>query len=126
MCALGGMVDHLPQLVEGRQKKIGDLGVRRHFLRPDHVEHGFGSMREVLDRCQAEVAAGALDGMGRPKDLIHQLGIDIRSTLLDGKQVGLDRRKVFSRLVNELPQQLIIQIQARICSHVGSPIPMPC
>ena len=64
-------------------------------------------MRQRLDLGQAEEAAGALDGMGRPEYLIYQLSVDICSAFFNRQQISLNGREVFSRFVNKGTQQFV-------------------
>ena len=81
--AFGGMVDHLAELVEGRQEQVGNLGVRDHLLRPQHIQDGLGFMRQFRDLVQTEEGTAALNGMGCPEYLVHQLRIDIGAALFN-------------------------------------------
>ena len=105
-------VHHVAQLVEGGQQDVGDLGIGVDLVRAQHVEHGLGLVRQLLDLVQPEESAAALDGMGSAKNLVHQLGVGVRSRLFDGQQIGFDGRQMLARLGDEPLQQFIVQSEA--------------
>ena len=103
----GGVVDHLAELIEGREEHICDLGIGDHFPGPQHVEDRLGLVGEILDEREAEECAAALDGMGGAEDLVDELIVPVAAGLLDGQEVRLDRGEMLARLVEKLVQQFV-------------------
>ena len=117
-----GRVHHVAQLVEGGQQDVGHFGIGMNLVRAQHVEHGLGLVRQLLHFVKPKKAAAALDGMGRAKDFVHQLGVRGLARLFDGQQIGLDGRQMLARLGDESLQDFIVQGEALI-SHGSAPRP---
>ena len=117
-----GRVHHVAQLVKGGQQDIGHFGIGMNLVRAQHVEHGLGFVRQLLHFVKPKKAAAALDGMGRAKDFVHQLGVRGLARLFDGQQIGLDGRQMLARLGDESLQDFIVQGEALI-THGSAPRP---
>jgi hypothetical protein len=87
----------------GEHKRDGLAGDRPAAAEISHQR--FGGVGQRLEPRQAEEAAGALDGVDQPKNIVEDLGV-VR-LLLETHELNVDDVEAFAGFGQEIPQQLV-------------------
>ncbi len=95
--------DFLDAVDRGQDQRHG-AGGHRHAV-AEFAHQCLAGMRQRFQPRQAEEAAGALDGVNQPKDVIQNLGV--ARILLELHQLIVDRIQAFAGFGQEFPQQII-------------------
>jgi hypothetical protein len=92
--------------VDAAENQRNRIRCDRHAV-AEFAHQGLAGMGQRFEARQAEKAAGALDGVHQPKDVIQDLGV-VR-ILLEPYQLIIDRIQALVGLRQELTQQIIHQ-----------------
>jgi hypothetical protein len=90
--------------VDGRQNEGDGLAGDRGAV-AEVAHQGFGRMGERFQPRQAEEAAGPLDGVDEPKNVVENLGVV--GIMLETNELDTYDVDAFIRLGQEVPQQLV-------------------
>ena len=105
---LGGLESRenfLDAVDAGKDQRDG-FGGDRHAV-AEFAHQRLAGMGQRFEPRQAEEAAGALDGVNQPEDVIQNLGV-VR-ILLEPHQLIVDRIQAFVGLGQKLPQKIVHQ-----------------
>ena len=92
--------------VDRGQDQRHRAGRHRHAV-AEFAHQGLAGMGQRFEPGQSQEAAGALDGVNQPEDVIQNLGIG--GVLLEPHQLIIDRIQAFVGLGEELPQKIVHQ-----------------
>ena len=99
--------------VGGAQQNPYPLQRGNHLPGADQLQHVFRLVRQLANLHQVKEARSSFDRMHGPKDTVYQFLVDLRSTLFDGKKVGLNVRQVLAALGQIILSQLVVKIDHR-------------
>ena len=119
---LGGLepCENFLDAVDAGQDQRHRFGGDRHAV-AEFAHQRLAGMRQRFEARQAEKAAGALDGVNQPENVIQNLGV-VR-ILLEPHQLIVDRIQAFVGLGQKLPQQIVHETGLRTHRRATSTTP---